>query len=650
MQIRFSLFGALVAFLLGFGLPMPAVANTGQTNWTASSNLSSDFSLSGTRTGVGINLLNCRALLKPDDRQITFEFVLAKAQPSNGAKYSVKFASGGSQRCEGRNRLDHLDGDDCIILPGFGNVDLTSSTSPITASRTMEQLSPAAFAGSCKDITESAYVYLIVEDTPPLSSTKNVYTVTYEVRLETKRPASVTGVEAIGGGGSINVSWSAVTDARSYNVYYGAEGVVMTPDLAPEDLTGARRVNIRGTSAKLTDGVFPNMTFLISVSSVNEFGNESLLKEIVHADTVPSNDFWDTFREQNADVDGGFCFIATAAWGSTQDPHVSMLRRFRDEVLMPTAFGRAFVETYYSLSPPLAHFIGQYPAARAVARTMLWPAYGFAWLMLHAPVVLGILGAFLIFGVGFAVRRRLRIRHASVSAVRAAGIILALILVPTLAPNEALAEASPVNMMIEFKAGPYTPNKLGAAFDTHFSGKSGYIIELEYDWQFWRGVGSLGLGFHLAYGSISGKSVKQSDSSIKTIDSTSLHWLPLRLSLVYRFDYLWTRFGFPFTLYGKAGFDYAFWWVIDGSGSISTAADGTRGYGGTFGFHAVGGVAFVLNWLAPGMAKSFDVEWGVNNSYIFAEFMYAQIDNFGAKGAFNLTDQATFLIGLGLEF
>ena len=51
---------------------------------------------------------------------------------------------------------------------------------------------------------------------------------------------------------------------------------------------------------------------------------------------------------------GGFCFLATAAWGSYQEPHVQVLRRFRDEVLLTNGPGRAFVSAYYATSPPLA--------------------------------------------------------------------------------------------------------------------------------------------------------------------------------------------------------------------------------------------------------------------------------------------------------
>jgi hypothetical protein len=67
------------------------------------------------------------------------------------------------------------------------------------------------------------------------------------------------------------------------------------------------------------------------------------------------------------------CFIATAAWGSWMDPHVATLREFRDEVLMASAPGRAFVSFYYRHSPDIAAVIGRHEALRAVTRAALAP-------------------------------------------------------------------------------------------------------------------------------------------------------------------------------------------------------------------------------------------------------------------------------------
>lgn len=51
------------------------------------------------------------------------------------------------------------------------------------------------------------------------------------------------------------------------------------------------------------------------------------------------------------------CYIATAVYGDYDAPAVITLRRFRDETLVHTAGGRAFVRVYYWLSPGLSkHF------------------------------------------------------------------------------------------------------------------------------------------------------------------------------------------------------------------------------------------------------------------------------------------------------
>jgi hypothetical protein len=78
----------------------------------------------------------------------------------------------------------------------------------------------------------------------------------------------------------------------------------------------------------------------------------------------------------------GGCFIATAAFGSYFDSYVSILRNFRDVVLMTNGAGQAFVNWYYRVSPPIADFIAQSGTLKASVRVMLLPAVGFAALSL----------------------------------------------------------------------------------------------------------------------------------------------------------------------------------------------------------------------------------------------------------------------------
>lgn len=65
------------------------------------------------------------------------------------------------------------------------------------------------------------------------------------------------------------------------------------------------------------------------------------------------------------------CFVATAVYGSYDAPEVLLLRRFRDDALRKTAFGRGFIAVYYRVSPSVAKRLAAAPRLAAWCRTML---------------------------------------------------------------------------------------------------------------------------------------------------------------------------------------------------------------------------------------------------------------------------------------
>jgi hypothetical protein len=68
------------------------------------------------------------------------------------------------------------------------------------------------------------------------------------------------------------------------------------------------------------------------------------------------------------------CFIATAAYGSPMAEEVEILREFRDEYLLTNPLGRALVDFYYKVSPPMAEFITEHPSLKPIVRAGLVPA------------------------------------------------------------------------------------------------------------------------------------------------------------------------------------------------------------------------------------------------------------------------------------
>lgn len=65
------------------------------------------------------------------------------------------------------------------------------------------------------------------------------------------------------------------------------------------------------------------------------------------------------------------CFIATAVYGDFNAPEVVSLRRWRDQVLSTTILGRAVIEFYYCISPPIARYLACSPRVSAQIRKLL---------------------------------------------------------------------------------------------------------------------------------------------------------------------------------------------------------------------------------------------------------------------------------------
>ena len=78
--------------------------------------------------------------------------------------------------------------------------------------------------------------------------------------------------------------------------------------------------------------------------------------------------------EQN---EGGGCLIATAAFGSEMAPQVQFLREIRDNTVMNTQSGTAFMtgfnQFYYSFSPAVADLERENPVFKEAVKVTLTP-------------------------------------------------------------------------------------------------------------------------------------------------------------------------------------------------------------------------------------------------------------------------------------
>ena len=105
-------------------------------------------------------------------------------------------------------------------------------------------------------------------------------------------------------------------------------------------------------------------------SSIKIFGNPDL-----KIDPDGSGGYAGTLTDE--EEEGGGCLIATAAFGSEMAPQVQFLREIRDNTVMTTQSGTAFMtgfnQFYYSFSPAVADLERESPVFKEAVKVTLTP-------------------------------------------------------------------------------------------------------------------------------------------------------------------------------------------------------------------------------------------------------------------------------------
>lgn len=233
------------------------------------------------------------------------------------------------------------------------------------------------------------------------------------------------------------------------------------------------------------------------------------------------------------------------------------------------------------------------------------------------------------------------------------------------AAQEALPEAaryqSPQHFALEIKLGPFTPD-----IDAEFSGgikpyedlfgdDPGLMLQAEFDFQIWRGFGSIGLGGSIGFfdkGAApfadDGASGSPASGTNRVAGETSITLVPLALLAVYRFDVLAQRYNIPLVPYVKIGLAYTLWFIYTGDGSIASY-EGDDAEGGSLGWQLNVGLALLLDVFEPQSAKTLDSDLGINHTYVFFELYHLDAAAFSGSTALDVGD-TSFLAGLAIEF
>jgi plastocyanin len=112
------------------------------------------------------------------------------------------------------------------------------------------------------------------------------------------------------------------------------------------------------------------------VEEVMEEVHEEEVMEEVHEEEVMEEVHEEEVMEETTE-EGGGCLIATAAFGSELAPQVQQLRELRDNTILQTESGTAFMagfnQFYYSFSPVIADLERESPIFKEVVKLTLTP-------------------------------------------------------------------------------------------------------------------------------------------------------------------------------------------------------------------------------------------------------------------------------------
>jgi hypothetical protein len=223
---------------------------------------------------------------------------------------------------------------------------------------------------------------------------------------------------------------------------------------------------------------------------------------------------------------------------------------------------------------------------------------------------------------------------------------------------------------LEARFGGYYPNidqafapdpayPCGGPYRCFFGDGPQFYFGLELDWLPIRipYVGKLGAGFGwgiVTYGSKAHNPDStnwsegwKDDTKAALDESTGMTLMPMHTSVVLRIDEIARRIVVPIVPYGKAGFGFGTFNSGTSSGT-SKDASGVSAEGLSVGPHFALGGMLGLNWIDQRSGAMARETSGIDQAYIFGEWMFSDLKYGAGKGTMNI-GTSTWVVGLALD-
>jgi hypothetical protein len=441
---------------------------------------------------------------------------------------------------------------------------------------------------------------------------------------------------------------------------------------------------ICGTAASATatsmriQGLQNGTPYVVELLTIDKYQNARAVYFNTTITPHAVTDFWEDLHDKGSHVQGGFCLIAET-YGD-DNPLTNLLRRFRDDTLGGSRFGRWVTEAYYATLGKLGVYVHGHLSLRIVSSILLLPLVLIAvlWHFLTLPVLVLLVAAVLM-------RRRVLKMRVRIAQVSSAALVL---LVATHAHAQSpywedqthtqntdetsLADqATDVNWHVGIAVGPYTPaidsqsgvrNSAGQGPYAAMFGGSEIMPMLTVDRFLWKKLGQLGVGLSIAYLGKSAHAYKEGtdpndpNRARSPGDTNKFRLIPLVASAIYRFSYLDDEYAIPVVPYARAGLGYYIWWIDAPSGDFAAVCNNggmppcseNKAVGASLGVVGTIGLAIRAERIDASAARSMH-ESGIEHAGFFAELSAGKVDGFGSQSKLSVGD-TTWFAGVDFEF
>lgn len=236
--------------------------------------------------------------------------------------------------------------------------------------------------------------------------------------------------------------------------------------------------------------------------------------------------------------------------------------------------------------------------------------------------------------------------------------------------SESKAQSPLESFTFEIRFGAYYPEideEFGGAgpYKDFFGTGAQFYFGLELDWTPIRipYLGRLGPAFGWGFITMNGQAKIPTDATTTTTETetdsgtgptTSIAIHAMHASAVLRIDEISRRTVLPIVPYAKFGLGFGVWSSSTDTGTSKVCSDATdtatciKAEGLSIGPHLALGGMLGLNWLDPRSGAMARETTGIDQAYVFGEWMWTNLDNGTGKGAMHV-GTSTWVVGIALD-